>query len=74
MHFLDQLQQLKRLDLLIRRKATGTATELANRMGISRATVYRNLQTLKSLGASIQFCTYRKTYYYDKHFVLKFDK
>jgi predicted DNA-binding transcriptional regulator YafY len=54
-----------RADQLIRLKATGTADEFAVKLGISRATLFRLLEYLRSTGASVKFCKYRKAYYYE---------
>lgn len=67
----EQLSLLKRLDLLIRRKATGTPMQLARRLGVSRASVFRYLNELKSVGAPIQYCKVRQSYFYEYHFELE---
>ena len=67
----EQLSLLKRLDLLIRRKATGTPMQLARRLGVSRASVFRYLNELKSVGAPIQYCKVRPRYFYEYHFELE---
>ena len=64
MTFLAQLSLIFRLDSLIRRKATGSASQLAKRLDTSRSTVYRYLDILKALGAPIAYCTSRKSFYY----------
>jgi len=66
MSLIAQLQQLDRLNYLIRRKATGSPDQLADRLGCSRRTVYNLLKTLRELGAEIHYCTERPSYYYEK--------
>jgi predicted DNA-binding transcriptional regulator YafY len=64
MKLLEQLQRLERLDQLIRLKATGCADCLAQRMNLSRRTIYNLLDILKILGAEINYCALRQSYYY----------
>ncbi len=71
MTFFEQLTLLKRLDILIRRKATGTPAQLARRLDISRASVFRYINELKGVGAPIQYCKSRESYYYEEHFELE---
>lgn len=72
MDFLNQLNILKRLDQLIRLKSTGTPEALAKRMSVSRASIYRHLDTLKGLGAPIEYCKTSSTFFYSEDFLLKF--
>lgn len=57
-------ERLEYLDHLIRRKATGTPTELARKFGISERTVYDYIEVLRSLGAPITYDRVRNTYRY----------
>jgi len=68
----EQITILNRLHSFIQRKATGSPRILANKLGISEATLYRYLKRLKSHGADIKYNKYRKTYYYINNYVLKF--
>ena len=62
----EELQNLiERADQLIRLQATGNSREFADTLGISRASVYRLLEYMKTLGAPIKFNKYQKTYYYE---------
>lgn len=63
---IDALERLQRIDYLIRIKGTGTAAELGDRVGLSRATVYEYLNLMKFYGAPIKFCRFRQSYYYDE--------
>lgn len=64
MTFLDEIERLKRLDCLIRLKATGTPTQLAARLNVSERTVYNQIDTLRSLGAPVAFLKERNSYCY----------
>lgn len=68
----QQIQQLKRLHELIRRKATGTPEQLAARLEMSRANMYRYLEELKTFGAPVKYCKHRRCYYYEEPFNLEF--
>lgn len=65
MKLIAQLQNLDRLDGLIRRKATGSSVQLAARLGCSRRTIYNYLKTLQELGAKVVYCDKRRSYYYE---------
>jgi Carboxypeptidase regulatory-like domain/TonB-dependent Receptor Plug Domain/HTH domain len=64
------VDRLKRMDDLIRRKATGKAEEFARKMEISRSQLLQDIKNLREMGAPIEFDTYRQTYSYDKDYVL----
>ena len=72
MTLLERIELLKRIDGLIRRKATGKPEDLANRLGVSRTSVFRHLKDLKEMGAPIIYCKPKDTYVYTESFVLKF--
>jgi predicted DNA-binding transcriptional regulator YafY len=62
----ERLERTRRLDTLIRKRATGSPDDLADRMGVSLATIYRWLKELKAFGMPVKYCRKRKTYYYDR--------
>lgn len=70
MDFKKRIETLYRLDELIRRKATGNYQDLARRLQISPATLYRYLEDLKSLGAPVLYDRNRKLFYYQEDFNL----
>jgi len=72
MSFREQLETIKRIDDLINRKGTGSPDQLAERLQISRASVFRYINDLKSFGAPIKYCKYRNSYIYKENFLLKF--
>ncbi|WP_439185311.1 winged helix-turn-helix domain-containing protein [Carboxylicivirga taeanensis] len=51
MKFLTQMERYERILKLIKRKATGTPQELANRLDISESTLYEYIRVLKHSGA-----------------------
>ena len=58
---------LERLDGLIRRKATGSREELAERLGVSVRTVTSLKQELEDFGAEICFDRISNSYVYCNH-------
>ncbi|MBK6620046.1 MAG: helix-turn-helix domain-containing protein [Saprospirales bacterium] len=67
MGLFQRFERTKRLDALIRTRATGSPEALARRLGVSQATVYRWLQELKEFGLPVKYCRRRKTYLYEKN-------
>lgn len=68
MSLLKYVDRLKRMDDLIRRKATGRAGEFASKLGISRSMLMENLREMKEMGAQIYYCPHRRSYYYVNDF------
>jgi predicted DNA-binding transcriptional regulator YafY len=62
MKLFEQLQQLERLDALIRKEGTGQPPQLAERLGVSERTVYSMLDVLRGFGAEIDYCRRRQSY------------
>ena len=61
------LHRLESMDRLIRIKGTGTPQYFANKLGISERTLYEYLAYMKELGAPIEYCKQRQSYYYKEH-------
>ena len=70
MRFFEKLQVIERVDGLIKRKGTGSARELGGRLGLGKTAVYEIIDTLRSMGAEIDYCVNRRTYYYTEEKVL----
>ena len=64
--YTEFIQRLLRIDLLIRAQNTGTANELAIKLGLSERSIYGYLNLMKHLHAPIKFSHLKRTYYYDK--------
>jgi hypothetical protein len=60
----DTILLMERIDKLIRRKATGTPQEMAERLNISKASLYRILEVMKEFGAPIDYCSSEGSYVY----------
>ena len=55
---------LRRMDGLIHLKSTGTPEEFAQKLEISKRTLYNYLKILEDLGADIHFNKLRRSYEY----------
>ena len=55
---------LEQVDQLIRMKATGNARQLASRLKVSKSTVYEIIELMKMMGADIEYCNKRCSYFY----------
>lgn len=62
----ESFKRIERIDQLIRIKGTGTADQLAEKLGISRKSVYNLINEMKERGAPIKFDQFRGSYYYDE--------
>jgi hypothetical protein len=65
MTFIEQIEALERLHELIRRKATGTPEQLADKFNVSLGTIHNFIKTLRNKGLPIAYCRDRQTYYYE---------
>ncbi|MEM1336457.1 MAG: HTH domain-containing protein [Bacteroidota bacterium] len=61
-----QIALLERVDQLIRLKATGRPKQLAQRLKVSEATVFRIIETMKALDAPIYYDLSRQSYSYSE--------
>ncbi|MCB0704364.1 MAG: HTH domain-containing protein [Saprospiraceae bacterium] len=61
-------ERIERIQLLINRKATGSPMALASRLRVSEATIYRDIQLIRSRGIALRYCKIRQTYYYEHVF------
>lgn len=62
---IEKNQLIERVHLLIKRKGTGTPEELASRLNVSRATVFRIIETMKEMGAPITYDFKQANYSYE---------
>jgi len=65
MTVIEKLQMIERMDGLIRRKATGTPQQLAQRLQISERSVYNLIDQMKQLGGPIAYCKAHSSYHYN---------
>jgi len=66
MSLMNDVSQFKKLDRLIRHRVTGTPDELAEKMNVSRATVFRLIARYKEeFDAPVYFDRSLKSYCYE---------
>lgn len=70
MSLLKSIERLQRMDYFINKEATGSSEEFAEKIGISRSTIMENLREMKELGAKLNYCHKRRSYYYENEFRL----
>jgi predicted DNA-binding transcriptional regulator YafY len=72
-YYFDRLEYLNQL---IKKKSTGSPSELARKINVSERTTFEYIDILKSLGADVKFSRTRNSYYYtvDGTFDFKFKK
>ncbi len=59
-----QIDLIERIDQLIRLRATGNPKQLAERFDMSESSVYRLIETIKGLGAPVEYQAAYQSYIY----------
>ncbi|MDR2585823.1 MAG: HTH domain-containing protein [Prevotellaceae bacterium] len=70
MKFFIFVEKLSMLDKLIRQERTGTPCEFAERLSISRSTLYEIIDELRSRGMEIKYSRSLGSFYYDNDMAL----
>lgn len=73
MSLLKYVERLRRIDDLIRRRATGSAKEFSEKMHVSESQLFLELKEMKELGAPIDYSPSTRSYYYVKNCRLVLD-
>ncbi|RIJ46176.1 helix-turn-helix domain-containing protein [Maribellus luteus] len=60
----NQIELIERIDQLIRLKATGSPKALAEKLNVSESTIYRIVDTIKELGAPVDYNLVYQSYVY----------
>lgn len=68
MDLIKSIERIVQLHNLVKTESTGTPENLARRLGISRATLYRIMEELKSYNAPIEYSRIKRSFYYSKMF------
>ena len=66
MSYGDYRDRIERLKNLINRECTGSPEMLANTLGVSRRTLFKDLDMLRDDGLKITYNRYRETYFYEQ--------
>ncbi len=64
MKLFEYLDRISMMHKLVSRQKTGTPEELANRLGVSRTSLYELIDELRSRGAPIAYSKSAKTFFY----------
>jgi len=67
MSFEQQTARIERLIRLIDSSSTGTAEELAKKMGVSRRTIFYDFEFLRGKGLPVFFCYLSLSYRFEKY-------
>ncbi len=70
MSLMKSIGRLTTMDDLIRNEITGNAQEFAAKIGICRSMLMENIREMKDLGAEIEYCPKRRSYFYIREFRL----
>lgn len=66
MNLLQNVNRMEKLHALILQKKTGTPKELAERLGISRASLYILIDEFNSLNLPVSYSRKYETFYYER--------
>ena len=64
MNIIKQIELIERVDQLVRLQATGTPSELAFKLNISKTKLYRIIEVMKMLNAPIEYNKAKGCYMY----------
>lgn len=68
MKVFDYLDRISRMHRMLTRQRTGTPSEFAGQLGVSRTTLYEMIDELKSRGAPISYSKSSCTFFYTEPF------
>ena len=68
MKVFEYLDRINRMHRMVVRQRTGTPSEFAFQLGVSRTTLYEMIDELRSRGAPINYSKSLKTFYYNEPF------
>lgn len=68
---IQKYNQLANIHQLVEKQLKGTPDEFANRLGISKSSLYNYFDQLKQLGAEIKYCRSCMCFKYTNNFRLK---
>lgn len=66
MKFLCYVERLNRMNQLLKSRTTGTPSEFARYIGVSRTRLYEMIDEMRSYGAPISYSKAAKTFYYEQ--------
>ncbi len=72
MCFEERIQQMLFIHESIKKLKTGSYSDLAQKLDMSKSNVYRIFETLRGFGAEIEFDRTLNSYYYKNNFDIDF--
>ena len=72
MKFIEQVERYERILEMIKREATGTPKEFAEKLMVSESMLYELMKVLKECGAQIEYCSYKQSYVLAEPFEIVF--
>lgn len=74
MSMLKTKNRIELFDYLVQHQMTGTPSELARKLKMSKRQLYNFLDELKAMSVPVQYCKKQQSYYYEKNgsFVMDF--
>lgn len=70
MKLFEAINRMDRIHQLIRREATGSPEEFAERFNLKRRQLYNILDEFKDYGADIKYCRVKNSFYYENEFTV----
>lgn len=70
MNFIKQMERINTIHQLISTERTGSPTNFAKKIGLSRSQLYNMLDFIKDLDAPVRYCKKRESFYYESSFEL----
>ncbi len=65
MAILKYIKKIKRIDLFIQSRATGTPNDFAKKLNMSKSALYKYLNLMKEMNAPIRYNNITESYYYE---------
>lgn len=70
----SQLHRIYTIHRFFALKKRASISVLSHRLNVSRATLFRDLEVLKDIGAPLDYCAFSRKHYYHTHFQMSFEE
>ena len=76
MNLIERIETLERIHELVKNRRTGTPTYFAQKLGMSKRSLFMYIDLMRRMGAPIEYCKSTERYYYshDVEFSIGFVK
>lgn len=61
----NTIKRINYINRLIKSRSTGSPDQLANKINVSKRTIFEFIKLMKEYGAPIKYDRHRRTYFYD---------